>query len=331
MKKLFIFTLVTLLMASCVPTAPDYSDRVSLKVTIGSQFSYAPLFIARDEGYFEEFGLDIEFVEFSGASEATALLVSGDIDVYAGTVNAGFLNTVYQSGDIKAVADRGHLAPGDCSSYAIIIRKDLFESGQVTGPADLKGLLFSGQTAGTGAYFLSTYLAEGGLTFEDIEFTDLSTGAELDAFETGAIDGATKPEPGLTQALNAGNVVVLAQAEDVLVTLQSGVIAFGDQLLTEKRDAGARFLAAYLKGVRQYNEGKTDRNLEILSQATGQDIEALKAFCWMPIHPDGRLDFAAVNGFQEWSVAQGHMDAVLTEDQFRDVLILQDALLLLNQ
>ncbi len=331
MKQLFALTLMLTMLGACAPASPSYDDKVPLKVTIGSQFSYAPLFIARAEGYFEEFGLDIEFVEFSGASQATTLLVSGDIDIYAGTINSGFLNAVYQSGTIKAVADRGHVAPGGCSSYAILIRKDLFESGEVTGPADLKGQLFSGQTAGTGAYFLSTYLAQAGLTFDDIEFTDLSTAAELDAFDTGAIAGATKPEPGLTQALSAGNVVVLAEAEAVLGTLQSGVIAFSDDLLTERRDVGARFLAAYLKGVRQYNEGKTERNLEILSLATGESVDELKAFCWPPVHPDGYLNFAAVNGFQLWSVEQGHMDAALTEEQFRDAAILQDALTLLGQ
>ena len=40
-------------------------------------------------------------------------------------------------------------------------------------------------------------------------------------------------------------------------------------------------MAGYLMGVKQYNEGKTDRNLAILSNYTHLDQELLKQTCWV--------------------------------------------------
>lgn len=326
--KIIVITLAALLLSAC-GGAPAQAPQevVTLKMTISEQISYAPILIARAEGYFDEYGINIEYVPFGRASEATALLISGEIDVYAGTLNSGFLNSVYESNaGIKAVADRGHISKdAQCTYYALLVRKDLYESGQVIGPADLAGLTFSGQTAGTGAYFVSTYLALGGLTFDDVNMTDLPTPAEIEAMANKAIDITSKPEPGLTQHMQTGNTVMLARAEDVIDIFQSGVIAFGKKLLVDQPEVGARFMAGYLKGVQQYNQGKTDRNLEILSDATGDSIENLKAYCWVQINNDGSIDFAGVDGFQQWSISYGHMDNPVSQEQFWEPRFIQEA------
>ena len=76
---------------------------------------------------------------FNKTAEAIALLVSGDIDVFAGSVTTGLLNVIGKEENIKAVADRGHSQPGDCTYQAIVVRKDLYDSGKITKAADLKG------------------------------------------------------------------------------------------------------------------------------------------------------------------------------------------------
>ena len=128
----------------------------------------------------------------------------------------------------------------------------------------------------------------------------------------------------------AGNAVVLAGAQDVVGTTQLSILAFGKNLLVDHPDVGARFMAAYLKGVQQYNLGKTDRNLQIMSDATKISIPDLKASCWIPISPDGAIDFSGVDNFQKWSVAQGQLDQPITEDQFWDPSFLAAAQKLLN-
>jgi NitT/TauT family transport system substrate-binding protein len=330
----WIMIMLFLLLSGCSQdtaiTADDAYEVVNLKMTISDNLSYAPIFIAEELGYFTKYGLDIEFVTFNKSSEAVALLSVGKIDVYAGTLNTGLINAIHEDGSMKVVADRGHTEPGACTYQAILIRKDLFENGTVSKPEDLRGLEFSASTAGPAAYLLSTYLAQGGLTFEDIEILDLQTVAEIDGYENKALDGSIAPEPDLTRLLNTGNVAIIATAEDVLGTFQSGVIAFGKNLLEESPDVGVRFLAAYLEGVRAYNQGKTEENVTIVSAAIGEDTESVMAFCWVPVREDGIIDFDSVNKFQVWSIQQGHLDEAIDEAQFWDPSFARAALALIQ-
>ncbi len=326
-RKYILGFVMMFVLVSCVGGVPEPLETITLKVTFSEQISYAPLLIAKHEGYFIEQGLEIEYVPFGRASEAVALLISGNIDVYAGTLNTGLLNAIYESGNIKVVADRGHIArESECTYQAIFVRKDLFESGAVTAPVDLKGLTLSASTAGPSAFVLSSYLAQGGLTFNDVTIVDLDVPAEIDSFTNKALDVSIAPEPNLTRLMNSGQVVMLAKAEDIVGTLQSGVIAFSNRLLVDHPDIGIRFMTAYLKAVRQYNEGKTDRNLAILSESTGLSVEDLRSYCWPDIRDDATVDFGGVAPFQQWSIEQGHLDQAVTEEQFWDGSILQEAL-----
>ena len=311
---------------------PAATEMVTLTMNSSNLASFAPIFIAEAEGYFAEQGVHVEYITFNRTGDAIPLLISGDLDIYAGSVNSGLLNAVGQDPYVKVVADRGHISQDDqCAYHGVLVRKDLYESGQVTGPADLAGLTISSSNSGASGYLLGTYLAEAGLTFDDINLTNVPATSYPDAFETGALDGAVTPELNLSRVLSAGNAVLLAQAQDVYGSGQISMLAFGRTVLENNREAGVRFLAAYLKGIHQYNEGKTDRNLEILAEATGEDTDLLKESCWPSIREDGAIDFAGVDGFQQWSVEQGQLDAAVTEEQFWDPSLLQDAQALLNQ
>ena len=51
---------------------------------------------------------------------------------------------------------------------------------------------------------------------------------------------------------------------------------YGPAFLDKDPELGRRFMVAYLQGVKQYNEGKTERNLEILQNYTRLDRDLLK-------------------------------------------------------
>ena len=322
--------IMAFLSSACSSDAPTDQELISLKITISSYLSHGVTHIAEAEGYFAEYGLKMEYINIASASKAIPLLVNGDIDIYSGTLTSGFLNTVYQEDNIKTVADRGHVAPGECTYHALLIRKDLFENKQVTGPADLKGLTISGENGGSSDYLLSTYLSQANLTLEDIKKVDLEAQSEIVAYSNQALSGNTAAEPEITRILDSGEAVILARSEDVVGTFQTGIVAFNKKLLVDNPDIGARFLAAYLKGVQQYNEGKTERNLQILSEATGETIENLKVYCWPSFRNDAMIDFAGVDGFQQWSVANGYLDHAVTEEQFWNPSLLAAAQELLN-
>ena len=73
-----------------------------------------------------------------------------------------------------------------------------------------------------------------------------------------------------------------------------------------------------LKAVRQFNEGKTERNLELLAEFTGLDRELLEQACWPSLRDDGQINVQSILDFQAWAVEKGYLDSPVTEEQFWD-------------
>ncbi len=309
---------------------PTAQEMTKLTLNFSTHTSFAPIFIAEKEGYFRDQGIELEYVTFQNTTDAVPLVVSGDLDMFLGTVNSGLLNILGQEENIKVVADRGHIQPGECTYSAVMVRKDLFESGAITSAADLAGQPVSSSPVGTSGFLLSTYLAQAGLTKDDIILNEIPSQGYVDAFANKSLAAIVAPELSITRLLKAGNAVILARAEDVVGPLQISVLAFGKRLLVDDRDVGARFLTAYLKGIQQYNEGKTEHNLQILSEATGEDVELLRDACWVTIRSDGSIDFPGVAAFQQWSIEQKQLDNAVTEKQFWDPSFLAEAKKLLE-
>src|SRR5437879_12334480 len=63
----------------------------------------------------------------------------GQLDVGGGAVSAGLFNAMARGVDLRIVADKGTIRTGQ-SYEALIIRRDLVESGRFKTLADLKGL-----------------------------------------------------------------------------------------------------------------------------------------------------------------------------------------------
>jgi NitT/TauT family transport system substrate-binding protein len=320
----------TISLSPATPEPTKYPE-VTLKINSSPLTSFAPIFIAEAEGYFAEFGLKMDYLTFNKSTDAVPLMITGDLDVFAGSINAGILNVLRQENNVKLVADKGHITSGDnCTYLGLLVRKDLYESGKITGPADLARQTIASTSTGTSGYLLSSYLAQAGLTFDDVVLNDIPTAGYLDAFANKSVAVIVTPELHLSRILNGGNAVLLAGGESLVRAEQLGFIAFGKNLLVDHPDVGARFLAAYLKGVRQYNEGKTERNLQIMADATGETIDTLRSACWAPINSDGSIDFSGVAGFQQWSISQGQLEAPVTEEQAYDPRFLTAAQALLN-
>ena len=89
-------------------------------------------------------------------------------------------------------------------------------------------------------------------------------------------------------------------------------------------------MAAYLEGVRQYNLGKTERNIEIIAAAIGETSEDVKEFCWVPVSENGTINFSSVEKFQQWSIEQDQLAEAVSEEQFWDSSVVESAILLLT-
>jgi NitT/TauT family transport system substrate-binding protein len=298
------------------PVVPSEQEPVHLVVTTQPVLSFAPYYIAQAEGYFAEEGLEVEFVEMQGG-EATPLLIQGELDVMVG-FGAYYLNAMARGADIKVVADKGHIGTTGCSSGAVLVRRQLFETGEVDTVAELEGRSVQIISASMEEYYLEKLLEPTGLTAEDMVLTDMPQPAELEAMAQGTIDLFMGSEPWTTRHVQTGNAVLWIPYNDLVPGEQHATVVYGPSLLEANPDAGRRFMVAYLRGVRQYNEGKTERNLEIMAEFSGLDEELLQAACWFYIYDDGHVNVQSLLDFQQWAVGKGYLDSVVPPDQFYD-------------
>ncbi|TAK11799.1 MAG: hypothetical protein EPO32_11055 [Anaerolineae bacterium] len=120
----------------------------------------------------------------------------------------------------------------------------------------------------------------------------------------------------MTTILASTDTEVIIALEPYLSGLNYAVVVYGQQLIEENPDLGNRFMVAYLKGVRQYLEGPTERNLEIISAATGVDAETLAGICWPYMRPDGVINYAGSLDWQNWELANDRLEAIVPEEVY---------------
>jgi NitT/TauT family transport system substrate-binding protein len=309
--------ILALSLSACVsPAKEGQPEPVKLKVVQLPYLTYAPYFIALEEGHFAEQGLEIELLKFDRSSEAILPLAKGELDVLGGAATFGLLNAMAREGNIQLVAGRGYLPPKDCAFGSVLARRSLLESGALDSPEQMQGLRVAVAPASVAGYILDRVLEQAGLTFDDVDIVDLPNPAMLDAMANDSIDLAVIAEPWVSRLVQAGNAASWIPYSQVAPDFQLGYIAFGPSLLEENRDAGQRFITAYLKAVRQYSEGKTARNLEIMAKHTGLDEEFLEQACWPSYHQDGTINTQSVIDFQEWALEQGYQDSQIPVEQF---------------
>jgi len=326
-RYLVPFLLTTILFFHAglsIPAAQQTPTPVTLKVILYPYLSYAPYFIAEEEGYFAEQGLNIEYSKIRDDSAVQALS-RGQVDVWGGLISVGVLNAMERGAHIRYVADRGYFAADGCPYFAMVARKSLVDSGELNSPAQLKGRNIAWYRASFDEYFLEKVLQKGGLKLADVKYIKIPTPAEIEAMAKGSLDLTITPEPWVSRFLKAGHGVVWMPVQKVVPDFQFGLMMYGPNLLEKNPDAGRRFMVAYLKAVRQYNQGKTPRNLEILANRTGLDKDLLIKACWAQVHSDGRINVNSIKDFKEWALTNGYLEGPVSKDLFIDTRFIEHA------
>ncbi|MDB5593916.1 MAG: NitT/TauT family transport system substrate-binding protein [Hyphomicrobiales bacterium] len=226
-----------------------------LRVGIVNTGSDIGIYIADKKGYFKAEGLDVEMISFTTAAKMIAPLGAGQLEVGGGTVAAGLYNAAARNIGIKIVADKGSIKPGYNFS-SLIVRKDLVDSGRYKSFKDLKGMKVAIAAYGTGnAATLNAALERGGLKWSDVETLELGFPQHVAGMTTKAIDASITNEPLSSLALRQGLAVKAPDDESIYPNHQVAVMLYSTNFAKTQPEAAAKFMRAYLKGVRDYNDG----------------------------------------------------------------------------
>jgi NitT/TauT family transport system substrate-binding protein len=307
-------------------------EPTTVRITDIQITSAAGSYIASEKGYFREEGIDAQFVPM-GAADQVPAIVANSADVAGAAINAFLFNAVARGVPVKGVADHGANLK-DASAGGVAFRKDLYDSGAVRGPADLRGRKIGLSSSGSASDIaLDHYLHQAGLDIREMDLQYMNFPDLIPAFANRAIDVAYWQEPFTTIALDRGLIVRGPIGFDVYPNQQIAVVLFRDKLLND-RELGVRYLRAYTRGVRDYVKAMQDRDPAMFDQVVPLLIEhttvkeraLYEKAIPSGLKPDPIPNVQSIIDDQEWYIAHGHQQERINVQDMIELSLVQEAI-----
>lgn len=305
------------------------------KIRVGSSpvLSSAGIYLAVDEGYFKDQGLDVEVTDVANSGAPMTLLLSkNELEVGAGNLSSGLFNAALQGQEFKLVADKGHVQPGR-DYIALIVRQDLIDSGRFKTLKDLKGMKM-GLTALDGVsqqIVAERFLKKGGLSDKDAEFVKLSYAEMNTTLKTKSLDATIQLEPFVAQAEIGKFAKRIAGSNEVHPGQQSAAIFYSPGFASNRREEAVKFMVAYLKGVRLYNKSLTDPEARKKVRAhLGQRMKITDEAVWDKMIPiglkdNGEMNVVSLDEDLKWYKTKGYLKGDLPASKIVDHSFVREA------
>ncbi len=286
---------VALLLAACapVPTQPAASTGAAaspaatqppaatggetIKLALIPVLDTIPIYIALQNGYFQEQGLTVETVPVKSPQERDVLLQTGQVDgVLTDLQGVGLLNK--DAVKVKAVYTARRPFP-DAPLFRILASP----KSETASVADLKGVEIGISNNTIIEYLTDRILAAEGLKPEEIK--KIEVGAITVRFEqlmNGNIKAAVLPDPLAQGAIAAGAKLVVDDTTHK--DLSQSVLVFQDAALKGKPEAVRKFLIAWEKAVKEVNANPEKYRAVLMEQ--GRVPQSIQNSYKMPPFPE---------------------------------------------
>ena len=205
---------------------------------------YAPMYVAIEEGYFEEVGIDIELSLLNGADKVSAAVLSGDADIgFAGSEATIY---VYNGGEKDYLKTFARLTQKDGSF--IVAREDIkdFTLEDLVGKT-----IIGGRAGGMPEMTLEWALTDVGIDpKKDVNIdTSVAFSAMSSAFIGGTGDFVALFEPNALQLEQEGYGYVVASLGEVGGVVPYTAFFARDSYLNENKELIENFDKAIQKGI----------------------------------------------------------------------------------
>ena len=312
------------------------NEKTKVVIAEDGSASGAGFYIANDKGYFDDYNIEVEFATFANSDDMLPALASGEVDIAGGISSAAFFNAIAQGIDVKIIADKGHNAEGR-SYFTFVIGAD--KQDEIKDYSDLKGkkIAVSGEH-GVDDYIYQLMLENAGLAKDDVEFVLMPDfGTMLAAIENGSIDAALNIEPLITQGVAQGIHARFGDATDFAPEAQIAMVLGSPQFMNDEKEVSLRFMAAYLKGVRDYNdafikdEGK-DEIIDIMTEYTAlKDAKVWEDVFVTGLDPNGKMFIGDIRDQYEMYKKNGAIRGEFKFDEAIDTSVTEKAVEIIGE
>jgi len=300
-----------------------------INVGITSASSDSPFFIADKRGYFKAEGLAVNFVRFDSAAKMMAPLGTGELLVASGATSAALYNAVKRDLRLRIVADKAKNSP-HYGFEALMVRKNLIDTGKVKTLSDFKGLKVAISAAGNSEDFLVDYaMRKAGLTIKDIDPVYLGFPQHIAAYTNGGIDASLTVEPSLASIVKAGQAVRFLGVDELYPNFETAVVFYSEKFTKERPEDAKKFMRAFLRGARDYNDAlveghftgaAADAVIPILTEYSFiKNADVYRAITSHYVDPNGELNVASLKDAWQFFKDTKQIDGSVTVDQVLDL------------
>ncbi|HEV7719286.1 MAG TPA: ABC transporter substrate-binding protein [Arsenicitalea sp.] len=246
MRRQVIFTLVSTVLALA---AADARAAEQIRILTPTWLGFAPVLVAKDLGYFEKDGLDVDLKFEDDRSNVMAAMARGDIDM-----------------DMRTVGEHQG-RPRDASTPGIIIGTidksvggdGVIADGSINSVADLKGKTVAAEPNIPARLLLQLALKEKGLTLKDLNIKDIATADTAAVFADNSIAAVATYEPAMSLAVKTDtqrNPKILVSSKDSDIIID--IISVRQDELKAHPDKYAKFLKGVYAAVAYYKTNPAD-------------------------------------------------------------------------
>lgn len=336
-RRSILFSVAMLAAASAL-SAPAALAQAKDKVSISALpfISTAPVFIAKERGYFDAEGIDLEIKIFNAAQAVAVAVASNDADFGITAFTGGFFNLAGK-GALKVVAAQSREEPG-YNFVAYIASKKAYDAG-FRSPKDFAGKSVAITTVGSSFHYNLGMLADKyGFKLEDVQMKPVQSIPNMMAALSGGQVDATIITANNALKLEADGVGKIIGWVHEHTPWQLGALFASTKNVKEKRPMVERFVRAYQKGLQDYADAFLQKDSE------GNRMIGEKAQAMMPIlekwvqpkptldtvkiaanymDPQGRLMVKNIYDQVAWYQAQGQVDKSVNARDFLDLSFVQ--------
>jgi NitT/TauT family transport system substrate-binding protein len=148
---------------------------------------------------------------------------------------------------------------------------------------------------------------------KDVTMVTMTYPDLVPAFSNGSVDAAILVEPFQTFIETQGTGVVWKTYSELFGhPSQIAVILYSDSFAA-KQDIARRFMIAYLRGARSYNDAFAKRRdyaeiVDILAKRTGQKAQIIEDMQLPGLDPDGRVGMESLQAHLDFFTSAGYVE-----------------------
>lgn len=253
---------IALALTGCSTQSGGSSDEASGEaLRMGTQpwLGYGQWYVAEDQGFFEDRGVDVQLSSFNADSDVNAALAADRLDM-ANVGAQAALQFIEEGVDVSIVLMLDSATEADA----------ILSTSGIDDVAGLKGKTVAFEKGATSEILIAEALEEAGLDFDDIEVVESSADKVTPMLLAGRVDAGVTYEPYISEALgsDAGAEAVVTAGE--FPGLITDVLVVRNDVLDERPDEVRDVLAAWDDSVAYY-ESDTEAAQGIIAAGVGSD------------------------------------------------------------